>query len=151
MRLLRLVLLVTLLTNLASAMVADSLLPSPSNIALRSFAFPGWGQYSNGKPVKAMVFAGTQLTLGYSIFRQNQRMQHALGAAQAATDTIVRYDYERIASFYENDRNKFIWWSAGALLLSVYDAFVDAHLRNFEVGPSYEEKVGTGVRITVWF
>ena len=123
---------------------------SPSWVAFRSALIPGWGQFYNDKIIKGLVVAGGQLGMGYGIYRQNTlyhknanlskdafaAMIAHHGTNQSVGDSLDAVDYDQIARFYQDDRNKLIWWSAGAMLLSVFDAFVDAHLRHFDVGPT---------------
>ncbi len=140
----------TLALPLFAAMPIDTTLKiqapfsSPSWVGVRSMLIPGWGQLYNGKPIKALVVAGGQIAMGYGIYRQNQKyldnthssdqMFHIFQTTHNLDDSLASDDYQRIAYFYKNDRNKLIWWSVGAMFISVYDAFVDAHLRNFDVG-----------------
>ena len=40
---------------------------------------------------------------------------------------------ERIANSYKNDRNRMMWYLTAALILSMMDAYVEAHLYGFDV------------------
>ncbi|MGB3091998.1 MAG: DUF5683 domain-containing protein, partial [Candidatus Zixiibacteriota bacterium] len=41
------------------------------------------------------------------------------------------WEFEQF-QFYEDRRNLFLWITAGIVFLSMFDAFVDAHLYNFD-------------------
>ena len=139
------------------------LFTAPSWVAVRSLVVPGWGQLYNGKPIKALVVAGGQIAMGYGIYHQYKKYrensnlsyeayadyQRGRGRPGAIYDSLRSADYDGIARFYLNDRNKLIWWSAGAMLLSVYDSFVDAHLQHFDVGPTIGADGEPKVIITV--
>lgn len=87
----------------------------------QSILFPGWGQLANGQNWKAGAMFLLQTSLGYSIYYQHQNYQY----------------YKNIgddrAGFFKDQRNRLIWWSAFAMIFSATDAYVDAHLREWDV------------------
>ena len=95
---------------------------SPTGALLRSLVVPGWGQMYNGKYLKAVVYAGAQLSFLYGAHVQNDRYHHYRDLGN-----------EDFANFYENDRNRLLWWLFGITLLSMGDAYVDASLSQFDV------------------
>ena len=94
----------------------------PTRAAFKSIFFPGWGQLSNGKRWKAAGMFALQTGFAFGAFTQHERFlfYDALG------------DVDK-ASFYKSDRNRLVWWSAGIVLFSAFDAFVDCHLRDWNV------------------
>ncbi|MFH1008132.1 MAG: DUF5683 domain-containing protein [Candidatus Latescibacterota bacterium] len=88
---------------------------SPRGALLRSLALPGWGQWYNERPVKGAVIFSTELFLGGAILYENRRS----------------LDFQR--------RNTYFLWFLGVLLYNLADAYVDAHLYDFEGGA---EQVG---------
>jgi len=94
---------------------------SPRGAMLRSLFVPGWGQLYNGKWLKAIVIAGAEIGLITNAVIQNQL---------AVRSTNI---YEK--EFYQNNRGLSIWWLAGIILYSMADAYVDAHLYNFDESP----------------
>ena len=94
---------------------------SPRGAMLRSLVVPGWGQFYNGKWFKGLVLGGTETGLIINAVVQNQWAQ--------AADNI----YDR--DFYRENRSLSIWWLGGAILYSIADAFVDAHLSDFDDDP----------------
>jgi len=110
---------------------------SPTGAMLRSFVIPGWGQLYTENYVKALGFAVIEGSLIYSASHQHDQMKRFEKAGIFASE-----------KFYRNSRNKLLWWLAGTVLLSVGDAYVDAHLYGLDVSPDISMSNGT-VGITV--
>ncbi len=110
---------------------------SPWSTLLRSVAFPGWGQLENGQPLKAgLVFTAEAglLVSGVVEFRRAERSREA---EQRAADRGDAAAAEREYQNYLDRRDRAIsrfWWTGFALLLSMLDAYADAHLRDFDPG-----------------
>ncbi|MCB2198018.1 hypothetical protein KQI63_01345 [bacterium] len=126
---------------------------SPTGALFRSLAIPGWGQLYTGHPVKAVVFLGTDIGMLYGIYVQNNLYEDYLDQAGDTKDDSYRARLEDLADFYRDDRNKLIWWTAGVMLLSGFDAYVEAHLYDFRIEPMLGTTpsgtgVTTGLRIT---
>jgi hypothetical protein len=100
-------------------------LKSPSGAMLRSLAVPGWGQWYNGKKLKTVLVAGGEIGLVADAIIQNQL------AARAQTDI------DRL--FYRDNRSLAIWWLAAAILYSMADAYVDAHMYHFDESPELSQ------------
>ena len=94
---------------------------SPKTAMIYSAVFPGLGQLYNGKKLKAVIFFGGEFGLLANSIYLNQQYKKS----------IFEYDKE----FYLNNRNLSTWYLVGAVLFSVIDAFVDAHLYNFDESP----------------
>jgi hypothetical protein len=96
----------------------------PMRAVWHTALFPGWGQLSNGKRWKAAIVFAAQTGLAFGVFTQHER--YLYHQARGETD---------LANFYKDDRNRLVWWSAGLLLLSCADAYVDCHLRDWNISP----------------
>ncbi len=94
---------------------------SPSGAMLRSALIPGWGQWYTDHRLKAIIVLGAQLALVGNAVYYNQ-----LAVKSQTSD-------ERI--FYLDYRSQFIWYSVGFYLLNILDAFIEAHLWDFDTGP----------------
>jgi hypothetical protein len=108
---------------------------------LRSVAVPGWGQWANGRHVKAAVVAVGE---GYLLWRAvdyGRQEQAKWREAGAATDPVEQGKLERRHLALGSHRRDFTWWSVFAGLLSMGDAYVDAQLGNFD---AEFEPQGTG-------
>lgn len=113
----------------------DTLKPtskSPTGAMLRSLVFPGWGQFYNNKKLKALLIFGTEFGLLANSIYLNQKYQEW---NQKYKDSEPGYEQNIILAnreFYINNRNSSTWWLVGVILFSIADAFVDAHLSDFD-------------------
>jgi hypothetical protein len=125
---------------------ADSLphRAKPFTVMLRSAAVPSWGQLYNHKYVKAgLVLAGEGL-LAYEAVQELHRENQAIDrqdAVLAGGGDITDPAYVQASLDQETHRNRkisWIWFGIAAHLLSMMDAYVDAHLASFDAdfGPS---------------
>jgi len=111
---------------------------SPSGAMLRSLVLPGWGQFYNEKYSKAIFVFGVEAGLALGASYQNDQMH--------------RFDKKRdaeVAKFYRNDRNRLIWWLAGFVLFSMGDAYVDAHLFDYDISPRLSLSVSPAMELTL--
>ena len=125
---------------------------NPTGAALRSLVIPGWGQLYTGHWFKALVYFGTDAGMIYGILRQDARYMDYLAQSKEQKTDRLRSEYERVAAFYRDDRNRLIWWTAGWTLLATFDAFVEAHLYGFHIDPTLgitPQGDGPQVRITI--
>ncbi|HDH57555.1 MAG TPA: hypothetical protein ENF16_02985 [Bacteroidetes bacterium] len=120
---------------------------NPTLAALQSVIFPGWGQLANGQHWKAAGMFLLQTGLAFSVYYQHENYIYYDG---------LGLDDE--ARFYKDDRNRLIWWSVGAVIFSALDAFVDCHLRDWNVSedlavvPAYfpeQHTLGIGLRLPI--
>ena len=94
---------------------------SPTGAMLRSLFVPGWGQLYNGKWFKAILVCGVEVGLITNAVYQNQM----------AVQSVSKLERE----WYQDNRNLSVWWLLATVLLSMADAYVDAHLYNFDESP----------------
>ncbi len=104
--------------------------PSPTGAALRSLVFPGWGQMYARQPLKAVIYSGIEQGFIYGIYRQDKLYRFYSARGEEAT-----------ANVYRNDRNRLGWYLTATLIVSVMDAYVEAHLYGFDVS---DELAGSG-------
>lgn len=102
---------------------------SPRVAVIRSASFPGWGQWYNGKKFKALIVLGAEVGFISSAIWYNQRVVETLGDEYSDTSK------EQYREFYTNWRNQCVWYLAGTVLFSMADAYVDAHLFDFDESP----------------
>lgn len=96
--------------------------PSPGSVMLRSAVLPGWGQWVNGQKIKSILALGGEIGLLSNAIYLNQK-------AVAATDPDEK-------AFYEDNRGLNVWLALGLYFLNLLDAYVDAQLADFDVGPN---------------
>lgn len=99
---------------------------SPTGAVLRSTVFPGWGQWYNGKWFKALMIFSAETGLLINSIYLNKKYHES--------------KTEREREFYRDNRNLSNWWLAGVFIFSLLDAYVDAHLYNFDEGPDLSFK-----------
>ena len=105
---------------------------APYKVMLRSAVLPGWGQMYNHQFLKAAVVVAGE---GYLVYKaldelglENDAIDRA-AALPAGPDQDVALEEE---SVHQNRKISWIWWGVAAHLLSMADAYVDAHLSTFE-------------------
>jgi len=93
----------------------------PSAAMYHSLWLSGWGQLDNGRKRKAALFiAAEAFFIGGFIYEQ-----HLLNESGGN-----KFEQNRIRT----DRNTFVIYWLGAKLFGMVDAYVDAQLRNYDVG-----------------
>ncbi len=95
---------------------------------LRSLALPGWGQFYNREPVKGLIYGTCELSLLAALLYNHHEAQNA---RDMYSETGLQY-WEDQYDVHSDLRRDFIWYSAGAWLLGMLDAYVDAYLFSFE-------------------
>ena len=96
--------------------------PPPGRAAFQSLVLPGWGQAANGQWLKGTVaFAAYAGFIGWGIaLNQDVQEAKAQGLSNFEIDGLRR------------SRNAKFWLTGLTALLSMADAYVDAHLHNFD-------------------
>lgn len=93
---------------------------APRTAMYHSMTLPGWGQLDNGKKKKAALFIAAELFFVGGAFYE----QFLLGG-----DDLTSFDKEQIRT----NRNTFIIYWLGARVFGLVDAYVDAHMKGFNV------------------
>jgi hypothetical protein len=112
------------------------IVPSPFNRAIRSAVVPGWGQLTNGKPKKSVVQFGVQTYLLTRIVIESREAGEANRAADAlrgmenAAGEVDRLE-SKAQDHYKRRRDLLFWWIIAGFY-GAMDAYVDAHLGDFE-------------------
>ncbi len=110
---------------------------SPTGAMLRSAVLPGWGQFYNESYWKIPIIWGASAWFVYAWIRQNKNYQHysdlynnsLLDASNQYTDS-----YKAVRDAYRDDRDLFAIYLGLTYFLNIIDAYVDAHLFDFNVG-----------------
>ncbi|HEX7402064.1 MAG TPA: DUF5683 domain-containing protein [candidate division Zixibacteria bacterium] len=115
--------------------LSDSLMgkKSPTGALLRSVVFPGGGQFYNHKYLKGLVVFGTETTFitlaAIEWSRANTHKKNFQNPNYPYSERLWEFEQYQ---FYEDRRNLFLWITAGVVFLSMFDAYVDAQLYNFD-------------------
>ncbi|UCB52351.1 MAG: hypothetical protein JSV10_10280 [Candidatus Zixiibacteriota bacterium] len=104
---------------------------SPMGALLRSVAFPGWGQFYNRKHFKSAVVFGAETTFITLAAIEWGRMNKHKKNFENPNHPDRYWEFQQF-EFYEDQRNLYLWITAGIVFLSMFDAYVDAHLYNFD-------------------
>lgn len=97
---------------------SESFFSSPTGTLLKSVAFPGWGQWANGKKQKAAVYFGIE---SYWITKA-MIWRHRARTAGNPTDFAHAQDR----------RNYFYWLTGITVFVSMFDAYADRYLLKLE-------------------
>jgi hypothetical protein len=100
----------------------------PTGKLFKSVIFPGWGQYSNGKYQKAAIFFTLET---YFIIKSVHYFQKTRDRFDIYQETKTDADFAAYDDAKDR-RNKFYWYVAGTIFVSMWDAYADAHLKPFE-------------------
>lgn len=92
---------------------------SPQTAAIRSFVFPGGGQYYNGQPIKGAVIStfGVASAILYMDF--SEKYKNSEGVSQSDKKNFL------------HQRNRYGWWIIIVYIYGLLDAVVEAHLHPF--------------------
>ncbi|MFQ6002208.1 MAG: DUF5683 domain-containing protein [Candidatus Zixiibacteriota bacterium] len=106
---------------------------SPMGALFRSIVIPGWGQFYNGKYFKSLMVFGTETTfITLAVIEGTRRNEHKRNFQNLPQDHPDKdWEFEQFR-FYEDRRNLFLWITAGIVFISMFDAYVDAQLYNFD-------------------
>lgn len=108
---------------------------SPTKAMLMSAVVPGLGQFYNESYWKIPVIYGLA---GYFIYeiRQNDKNYRYYRDLfiQSIKTTGGDYRYKRLRDFYRDQRDLFGIYLFVLYIANIVDAYVDAHLYNFDVG-----------------
>jgi len=105
--------------------VSNSVERTPAGAFKRSLLFPGWGQRYNGRPWKGAAYTGL---VAVSAAMAAKNWDTALGTTTAGS-------LFWSGSAWARGRNNWLILGAFAYALAGVDAYVDAHLNTFDVGP----------------
>ncbi len=104
------------------------LIQSPTGALFKSMVVPGLGQMGNRRWFKATLFAGLETWFAVKAIQHGQAAHAHKARFDAATDENIRRSVHIIYDTERSDRNKFIWFFGLTTFVSMFDAYVDAHL-----------------------
>lgn len=115
---------------------------SPMGALLRSVAFPGWGQFYNEKYLKAIVVFGFEtsyIILALDEWIKTNKSKKDFKNAKNFVDSLYQFD---LYQYHRDTRNLYLWVVSGIIFISMFDAYVDAHLYNFDKVKMKDLEVG---------
>lgn len=113
---------------------------SPMGALVRSVVIPGGGQFYNHKYIKGVVVAGVESYFIYKAAHWWGKTEDQYNYVQTLPDNQKSAPFATYLS-YRNRRNDFLWLTALTVFVSMFDAYVDAHLSGFDVDltPDFED------------
>jgi hypothetical protein len=104
----------------------------PTGALFRSLIIPGWGQVYNHHYFKALFYGGTELYLIHYVRWRWRQMDKAQWNFQHTDDNTYKAEQFRIYEKRRDSRNLHMWLTGLVTLLSMFDAYVDAHFADFD-------------------
>jgi hypothetical protein len=115
---------------------------------LKSFVLPGWGQFYNEEPVKGLLYGAAELGLLGLVLYENSEARYARDMFMETELPYWQNNYDTHSSL----RRDFIWYTAGAWIVGMLDAYVDASLFSFEAeNRKFENDAGFGAGLVINF
>lgn len=102
--------------------------PGPTEALLAAAAYPGLGQLVVGSEAKAAAIGAAQAFLVGRLVLEDRWTRHALRLYHETGRSSYYDDY----SEHYDRRQTLVWWVLAVGILSVADAYVDAHLACFD-------------------
>mgnify|MGYP000165083375 CR=1 FL=1 len=106
---------------------------SPWGAVARSAIIPGWGQFYNESYWKIPVIWGTAAWFVYNWVDNNNLYNDYRSLYQSTQNEY----YRRLRNFYRDQRDNFSIYLGLLYLLNLVDAYVDAHLFDFNVDNNF--------------
>ena len=100
---------------------------NPTVALVKSVLVPGLGQIGNRRYIKAAIFIGLESWLISKVLHHREEARDRWEAYSTASGEYKNYHY----SLYRDSRtqrNKYAWYAGLTVFVSMFDAYVDAHL-----------------------
>ncbi|HNV92712.1 MAG TPA: DUF5683 domain-containing protein [Candidatus Cloacimonas sp.] len=131
----RILALITL--TISGCLLAQPVNKDPTKAVIYSL-FPGGGQIYNEAYIKAGAVIGFQSYLLATAIHNNDKVNDYKDKISITTDPILIESYKSKQKNYKEKRTRDIWLMGLTMAFSTLDAYIDAHLSNFN---SDKEKV----------
>lgn len=109
---------------------------SPTVAVLLSAVLPGAGQFYNESYWKIPVIGGLVGYFGYEYFRNNNLYKDYRDRYSASQNDSLpegNLSLKSLREFYRDQRDDFVWYFLIVYVVNLVDAYVDAHLFDFDV------------------
>ncbi len=104
---------------------------NPTAGLLKSMLIPGWGQLGNKRYVKAVFFAGLDAWFVAAAIHYGGQASDFYDQYETTLDTETRREYYNLYLNRKDNRNKYTWFAVIVTFVSMFDAYVDAHLSGY--------------------
>lgn len=137
---------------------------SPMGAVYRSLVFPGWGQYYVESYWKIPLFTGGMIASAYIAVNNHIKYSDKVKeidnflAISPENENSSRHDlFKRQREVYRDNRDQALFVLAGVYIVSAIDAYVGAHLFDFDVSddvsmqlrPHIGNTIGLGVSLKI--
>lgn len=113
---------------------------SATGAMIKSALMPGWGQLYNESYWKIPVVWGFLGYFAYGAIFNNNRYNEYADLAAKTTDTNWKAKYVSVRDQYRDNRDSFFVYMGLTYLINIVDAYVDAHLFDFDVSETNNKK-----------
>lgn len=113
---------------------------NPTAALFKSMLVPGLGQIGNRAWFKAAFFASLEGVLIVSALNYRSKASDLYDQYQAAEGTELRNQLHDRYEDRANKRNRYTWFAVITVFISMFDAYVDAHLSGFPIKD--EDRIG---------
>jgi len=103
----------------------------PTLALFKSMLVPGWGQIGNHQYVKAGAAIALESVLIGAIVHWAGKTGDAKNAFDNSADTLMRGALYKTYLDYKDKRNYYSWLLGTTIFISMFDAYVEAHLAGF--------------------
>ena len=120
---------------------------SPTVAVLLSAALPGAGQFYNESYWKIPIIGGLVGYFGYEYFRNNnlyKDYRDRYVESQTGVNPAGDPNLKILREFYRDQRDDFVWYFLIVYVVNMVDAYVDAHLFDFDVKEDKLMNMNTG-------
>jgi TM2 domain-containing membrane protein YozV len=111
-----------------------------------SALLPGAGQFYNKSYWKIPVILGIVGYLGYEFFDNDKKYRDyrdQYSVTQTTENPAGDPNLKTLREFYFDQRNDFVWYFAIVYVINLVDAYVDAHLFDFDISEDKLTRFGT--------
>jgi len=111
---------------------------------------PGGGQLYLNQAWKLPIIYGVMGGFAYGAYIQNQRYHYMIDsintryARKTLIDTLYARRYENSREFYRDDRDKWYIYLGLAYIANILDAYISAHLYDFDVSDPVSAPIRMG-------
>ena len=106
----------------------EHLTQQPTIGLFKSMFVPGWGQVGNKRYLKAGIIIGLEGWLFSNAMHYRRLARDEKSRFESETDPLTRDIYYEQYLDRRAQRNKYSWFLGLAIFVSMFDAYVDAHL-----------------------
>jgi hypothetical protein len=118
---------------------------SPTKAVIFSAILPGAGQFYNESYWKIPIVGGLVGYFGYEYFRQNnlyKDYRDLYSATQTPENPSGDLNLKALREFYRDQRDDFVWYFMIVYVVNLVDAYIDAHLFDFDVSEEKQTRFG---------